>query len=164
MLLTQYFSNESHFSMSLSVNTFWPSDTLWQQRFGSLGAWLHQAIIWTTVHYSLVRFVGIHMRAILQQLLKLLFSIVSLKIILFKLLPHFPWANELCRPSLPGRCVPSVYPACETGMRAHTSDRTPCHRDDSTQYSAVAPRSTAPEHQRKTCMMSGAVAIMINVT
>ena len=43
---------------------------------------------WDSVAFS------IHLRAISQQMPKLLFSTMSLKIILLKMLPHFPGANE----------------------------------------------------------------------
>ena len=58
-------------------------------------AWWHQAITWTSVDFSLVRFFGIHLRAIPQWALKLLFCIMSLKILLLKFLLHLPGANEL---------------------------------------------------------------------
>ena len=41
-------------------------------------------IIWTSVDFSLVRFCGIHLRAILQRVSTLQFSIMRLKIVLFK--------------------------------------------------------------------------------
>ena len=58
-------------------------------------AWWHQAITWTIVNFSLMRFCGICPRAISQQVPKLLFCTMTLKIILLKLLPHLPVANEL---------------------------------------------------------------------
>ena len=51
----------------------------------------------TNVDFSLVRFYGIHLWAISQWMDKLLFSIMSLKIILLKFMPHHPGANELKR-------------------------------------------------------------------
>ena len=48
-----------------------------------LVAWSHQALTWTNVQISLVRFCGIHPRAISQWVLMLLFCIMSLKIIFF---------------------------------------------------------------------------------
>ena len=54
-----------------------------------------QAITWTNVDFKLVRFCGIHMRAISQWLAKLLFCIMNLKIIFLTLLPHLPGVNEL---------------------------------------------------------------------
>ena len=42
-----------------------------------------------------MRYCGIHLRIISQQLPKLLFCIMSLKIILLNLLPHLPMAKEL---------------------------------------------------------------------
>ena len=60
-----------------------------------LVAWRHQAITWTNVGDSLMRCCGIHLRAILHRVPKLLFHTMNLKIILLKLLPHPPKANEL---------------------------------------------------------------------
>ena len=42
----------------------------------------HQAITWTNVNFSLIRFWGIHLGAITQQVSQLLFCIMSLKTIL----------------------------------------------------------------------------------
>ena len=49
-----------------------------------------QAIIWSNVDLSLMNLRGIHLEAISQQMSKLLFSTISLKIILLELLPHLP--------------------------------------------------------------------------
>ena len=56
--------------------------------------WWHQAITWTKVDFSLARFCGIFLRAILQ----VLFCIMSLKFIISKLLPHLPGANKYLSP------------------------------------------------------------------
>ena len=58
-----------------------------------LGAIRQQAISWINVNCWLVRFSGIHLRAILQQVPKLEFHVMSLKIIPLKLLPHLPGAS-----------------------------------------------------------------------
>ena len=60
-----------------------------------LVAWQHQAITWTNVDFLLMKFYDIHLRAVEQQVSKLLFCIISLKIILLKLSPQFPGAIEL---------------------------------------------------------------------
>ena len=60
-----------------------------------LVVWQHQTIIWTNDGFSWVRFCDIHLRAISQQVPKVLFCIMSLKILLLKLLPHLPGVNEL---------------------------------------------------------------------
>ena len=63
--------------------------------------WQHLPITWTNVDFSLVRFCGIHLRAISLWVLKLLFCIMSLKSILLRLLPHLPGASEIN----PGYCL-----------------------------------------------------------
>ena len=60
-----------------------------------LVAWRHQAITWTNVDFSLVRFLVIHLRAVSQWVPKLLFCIMSLCITLWKLLPHLLRTDEL---------------------------------------------------------------------
>ena len=57
----------------------------WQQAITGINGISHQR---DSVAFS------IHLRAISQQIPKLLFSTMSLKIILLKILPHFPGANE----------------------------------------------------------------------
>ena len=53
------------------------------------------AISWTNVNFSILRFCGIHLRAISHQVPKLPVCIVGFKILLLKLLPHVLGANEL---------------------------------------------------------------------
>ena len=55
-------------------------------------AWQHIDITWNNVELSLVKLWGFHMRAILQEVLKLLCSTMNmnLKIVLLKLLPYLP--------------------------------------------------------------------------
>ena len=48
---------------------------------GLLGDWWHQAITWTNVHFLLVRFYGIYLRAISQEIPQSSISKISLKII-----------------------------------------------------------------------------------
>ena len=48
----------------------------------------HQAITWTNVDFSLIRFCDIDLRAILQRVSKLIFCIMSLNIVHLKLLPQ----------------------------------------------------------------------------
>ena len=55
----------------------------------------HQAITWTNVVFSLMKFYCIHMRTISPLVSKLLFFTSSLKCILTKLPPNIPVANEL---------------------------------------------------------------------
>ena len=55
----------------------------------------HQVITRANADFSFMTSCGIHLRAISQQVPKLLFWIASLKIIFFKLLPHLPGANDL---------------------------------------------------------------------
>ena len=84
------------------VNTLWPCDTIWWQRSGSALAKLMAFCLMAPSHYlsqcwlpiqSLLRFCGIHPRAISQWVPKLLYCIW--KIILLKLLPPLPGASEL---------------------------------------------------------------------
>ena len=69
----------------------WPNDAICWHR----AAREHQAVTWTNVDLSLVRFCGIHLRAISQQVPELLFCTMSLKIIFLKSLPHFPGFKDL---------------------------------------------------------------------
>ena len=57
----------------------------------------NQAITWTDVDFSLVKFCGIHLRPISKRVPKLLFyfHITDLKMIRLKVLPHIPEDNEL---------------------------------------------------------------------
>ena len=66
-----------------------------------LVTWRHQAIIWTNVHFSLVRFCVTDLRAILQEVLINLILNMCLKITLPKFLMHLPGANELKDESTP---------------------------------------------------------------
>ena len=59
--------------------------------------WEHQGITWTNVKFPLVMFRDIHLRAILQQVPKLQYLIMNLKIMILKLLPHLQGENELSR-------------------------------------------------------------------
>ena len=65
-----------------------------------LGAIRHQAITWTNVDFPLVRFHGIHLRALSNFTASgwvpmLLFCIMILKIVHLRLLTHRPGASEL---------------------------------------------------------------------
>ena len=74
------------------VNSFWRSDAIWGHRSGSIlaqvmaFAWWHQAIIWTSVGFSLVKFCGIQLTENSQRVPKLLFCL-SRKIMISRLLP-----------------------------------------------------------------------------
>ena len=57
--------------------------------------WWHQAITRTNVNFSLVSFYNTRLRYILQSVPKPQFCEMSLKIILWKLLPHLTGASEL---------------------------------------------------------------------
>ena len=57
--------------------------------------WQHQAIAWTNVDISLVRFCGIHLRAIPQQMPKLQFCRMNLNSLLLIIFATFPRGNEL---------------------------------------------------------------------
>ena len=56
-------------------------------------AWWHQAITSTNAEFSSARFYGIYHKVISQRVPKLLFCILTLKIILLELLPHVPKLN-----------------------------------------------------------------------
>ena len=59
------------------IKSLWPGDAIWRHRYGSIFAqvmvatWRHQAITWTNVEFLLVRYCGIHLRAISQIVPKL---------------------------------------------------------------------------------------------
>ena len=55
----------------------------------------HQTITRTNFDFSVLGFCGFHLRAISEWIPKLLYCILSLKIIVLKLLPRLPGANEL---------------------------------------------------------------------
>ena len=83
------------------VLNFYICKYVWWHRSGSTlalvwpFAWQHQVIIWTNIDFSSVRFCTIHLNAISKWVTKLIFCIMSSKIILLKLLSHLPEANEL---------------------------------------------------------------------
>ena len=52
-------------------------------------------ITWTNVDFSLMRFCGIRLRAISQQIPKLLFCIISLKIKITATFPKDQWVHQL---------------------------------------------------------------------
>ena len=85
-------------------NSLWSSGAIWRHRSAStlvqvmacFGAVRHQAITWTYVDFSSVRFCGIHLRAISQLVPEPLFCIMSLNIILIIVkLPHLLGSSEL---------------------------------------------------------------------
>ena len=87
-----------------------------------LVAWRHQAIIWTNVHFSLVRFCGILLRTISHWIPMLLLCVMSLKIKLLKLSPR---ANELMFVMVLFRvrcCSPSCW---ESSCTLTTTSTTP---------------------------------------
>ena len=59
-----------------------------------LVAWRHQAITWTNVDWSSVKYSDIHIRAISQQMIQLSFTKICLKIACKKFHSIFPGANE----------------------------------------------------------------------
>ena len=65
-----------------------------------LVAWRHQAITWTNVDLSSVRFSGIHLRAISQEIPQPSITKIHLKITYSKFHSNFPGANELSNGSL----------------------------------------------------------------
>ena len=75
----------------------------------------------------LMKFCGIHLRAILKRVLKLLFCIMTSKIILCKLLSHLPGANELSKTTrqirmsslaFSGSCgMSEMSPSCAGGTK-----------------------------------------------
>ena len=60
-----------------------------------LFVWWHQAITWTNVHFSSVRFCGIHLGAISQGFPKLLSCMMSLEMSLLKIPSHPLVSNQL---------------------------------------------------------------------
>ena len=80
----------------ISFNSLWSSDAMWQLRSGSTLAqvmlvfWLYQTITQTKVDLSSKMFLGIHLRAITQELfLKLIHNMYS-GVTLLKSLSHLP--------------------------------------------------------------------------
>ena len=101
-----------------SINSLWPSATIWPRRSGSIlaevMAWWHQANTWTNFefYFSYVRFCDSHLRAALQWMCLLLFHIICLNIQKKSTVtsPRDQWVNSL----VPGRCgskflAPSHY-------------------------------------------------------
>ena len=86
----------------VSTHSAWPSDTIWRHWTRSKLAQVMACCLMAkghylnNVHFSLVRFCSIPLRAISQRADWLLFWIMILKIIhvLLKLLPHLPKAND----------------------------------------------------------------------
>ena len=80
--------------------SYWPGDDIWKHTSGSTLAPVMACCRCRTkplpgpVDWS-VRFCGIRVSAISQRVLMLLFCIMRLKIMLWKLLPHPPRVNEL---------------------------------------------------------------------
>ena len=69
---------------------------LGQQWLGKwLGAGRQQAITWTNVDFSSMWLCGTYPTLILWDVLKISIHKTNLKIILLKVLPHLPGANEL---------------------------------------------------------------------
>ena len=56
--------------------------------------WRHQAVTWTKVDFSSMRFCRIHLRTIPRRVPKLLICLVNLRNILLKSQPYFPEGNE----------------------------------------------------------------------
>ena len=70
-------------------------------------------ITWTSVYFSLLRLCGIHLRAVLQQVTKLLFCLMSLKIMPLKLLTYRPGNNELK--------IKNIYNSSSDGCQGDTT-------------------------------------------
>ena len=82
------------------LNSLCPNDTQWHRCGSTLTQVMACCLIVPSpnVDFSLVRFCGIHLRAISQGVSKLLFCIISLKSTLLNLLSHLPgaeWINTL---------------------------------------------------------------------
>ena len=87
-------------NMYWSVNSLIPSDAIWQHRSKSalaqvwLVAWRHQAITRTNVDLSSVRFCGVHVRTISQEIPQPSITKISLKSTYLKFHSNFSGANE----------------------------------------------------------------------
>ena len=55
----------------------------------------HQPVTWTNIDLSSKLLCGIHLWAISQEMPTILIRSIRLEIIILRLLPHFPVANEL---------------------------------------------------------------------
>ena len=82
------------------IYSLWPSDAICRHKSGSnwlckwLVVWRYQSITAINVDQSSVRSCGIHPRAILRQVPKLVFYKMGLKIIPWKWETHLPGANQ----------------------------------------------------------------------
>ena len=82
-------------------NSLLSRDAIWWHSLGPIlvqvmaFAWLHQAITWSYVDFSVVGICGIHLRANSQRVPQLLLCIMSSKIIFLRLQPHLPGTTEL---------------------------------------------------------------------
>ena len=81
-----------------TINSLWSSDAIWHHRSTStlvwVVAWWHQTITWTNIDFSSVKFCGIHLRLISQEVLKNLIQTMSSEITILKLLIYLPGANH----------------------------------------------------------------------
>ena len=85
------------------INSLWPEDAI--QRHGTrstldqvwLVAWRHQANTWSNVDLSSVRSLGIHLRALSLEDVKIPINKTRLKIAVLNWHPGLPGANELNR-------------------------------------------------------------------
>ena len=88
------------FNMAIIFSS-WLCDTIWQHRSGSTLAQVMACCLIAPSHYlnqfnlPSVRLCGIHLWAISQWVFKLIFCIMSLRIMLLKSLPHLPWVSGL---------------------------------------------------------------------
>ena len=99
----------SHFDVIFSntqacTNSLWPCDAICRHKTGSILDQVMACCLRVPSHYInqyslLIDEILWHwLRTISQQVPKLLFCMMSLEIILLKLLPYFPRANELNKP------------------------------------------------------------------
>ena len=97
----------------LLFNSLWPNDSIWQHKFASNGSnsSLLPGGIWPNVDVSLLSFWGIHLRAIIQWVPKLLFCVMSSNA--FKIDATSPWGQWVN--SVQGMYTDTVKPHYDMG-------------------------------------------------
>ena len=87
--------------MSCLTNSLWPCDTIWHQRSWATSAQVMACCLMATSHFwnqywqSSVRYCGIHLRTVSQEMLKMSMLDMSLKMPILRLQLHHPVANML---------------------------------------------------------------------
>ena len=100
----------------LVVNSLWPSDAIWRHRFRSVLAQVVACCLMAPSHYLNQCWLSYYWGSVAftweisRWVPKLLFFELNLKIILLKLLPHLPGANELSEGFIAQLCLSCTKP------------------------------------------------------